>query len=85
MALVRLRVNRQKELTMNVLKQEKKLAVLAALAEGNSLRSTSRMTGVHKTTILKILNETGNKGHVFPPCSECKTKVTYRLKRKTQH
>jgi hypothetical protein len=38
MALVRLRVNRQKELIMNVLKQEKKLAVLAALAEGNSLR-----------------------------------------------
>ena len=44
---------------MNVLKPEKKLAVLAALVEGNSVRSVSRMTGVHKTTILRLLVETG--------------------------
>ena len=46
---------------MNVLKSEKKLAVLSALVEGNSVRSVSRMTGVHKTTILKLLVEVGKR------------------------
>jgi transposase len=45
---------------MNVLKPEKKLAVLSALVEGNSIRSISRMTGVHKTTILRLLKEVGD-------------------------
>src|SRR5438309_8363864 len=44
---------------MNILKHEKKLAVLSALVEGNSVRSISRMTGVHVTTILRLINETG--------------------------
>ena len=44
---------------MNVLKHEKKLAVLSALVEGNSSRSTVRMTGVHKTTILRLINDVG--------------------------
>lgn len=46
---------------MNTLKPEKKFAVLSALVEGNSIRSTSRMTGVHKTTITRLLNEVGNQ------------------------
>lgn len=46
---------------MNILKPEKKLAVLAALLEGNSIRSVSRMTGTHKTTILKLLAEVGER------------------------
>lgn len=46
---------------MNTLKLEKKLAVLKALAEGCSLRSVSRMTGVHRTTIMGLLNEVGEK------------------------
>ncbi len=45
---------------MNILKPEKKLAVLSALVEGNSVRSISRMTGVHKTTILRLLKEVGD-------------------------
>lgn len=44
---------------MNTLKAEKKLAVLAALVEGNSIRSTERMTGVHRDTILRLLVEVG--------------------------
>src|SRR6266536_3214562 len=44
---------------MNVLRPEKKQAVLSALIEGCSIRSTSRTTGVHKTTILKTLVEVG--------------------------
>ena len=46
---------------MNVLNPHKKLAVISALLEGCSVRATSRMTGVHKTTILKVLVEMGEK------------------------
>jgi hypothetical protein len=44
---------------VNVLKHEKKVAVIAALVEGNSIRSVSRMTGVHKTTILRLITDKG--------------------------
>jgi IS1 family transposase len=47
------------EPTMNTLKPEKKLAVLSALVEGNSIRSTERMTGVHRDTILRLLVQVG--------------------------
>jgi IS1 family transposase len=43
----------------NVLKPEKRAAVIAALCEGNSINSTVRMTGVAKNTILKLLVELG--------------------------
>lgn len=46
---------------MNTLKPEKKLAILAALVEGNSIRSTERMTGVHRDTILRLLREVGER------------------------
>ena len=46
---------------MNILKPHKKLAVISALIEGCSVRAVSRMTGVHKTTILKVLVEMGEK------------------------
>jgi transposase-like protein len=36
---------------MNTLSAEKKLAVIAALVEGNSIRSISRMTDVDRNTI----------------------------------
>lgn len=44
---------------MNVLKLDKKLAVIASLIEGNSIRSTERMTGVHRDTIMRVLLEAG--------------------------
>ncbi|MCH7965090.1 MAG: IS1 family transposase [Bacteroidetes bacterium] len=44
---------------MNQLPIEKKIQVLNALVEGNSIRSIVRMLDVHKTTILRILNEVG--------------------------
>ncbi len=43
----------------NVLSTEKKVAVITALVEGCSVRSTSRMTGVAKSTILRLLEEVG--------------------------
>jgi len=46
---------------MNVLKKEKKLNVLRSLVEGNSVRSTERMTGAHRDTILRLLVATGKR------------------------
>jgi len=43
----------------NVLSMAKKVAVITALVEGCSVRSTSRMTGVAKGTILRLLAEVG--------------------------
>ena len=42
-----------------VLSMAKKTAVITALVEGCSIRSTSRMTGVAKGTILRLLAEVG--------------------------
>jgi hypothetical protein len=44
---------------MNKLSTEKRSQVVAALVEGNSIRSTVRMTGVSKNTIAKLLVELG--------------------------
>lgn len=38
----------------NVLKMEKKIQVVSALAEGNSIRSVERMTGIHRDTIMRL-------------------------------
>jgi hypothetical protein len=42
------------------LSMEKKVAVISALCEGCSVRATSRMTGVAKGTILRLVAEVGN-------------------------
>ncbi len=44
---------------MNRLTTAKRVAVVAALVEGNSIRATSRMTDVSKPTILKLLADLG--------------------------
>lgn len=44
----------------NNLRTEKQLAVLSALVEGNSVRSTERMTGVHRDTICRLMVRVGN-------------------------
>jgi IS1 family transposase len=46
---------------MYTLSTEKKIAVLSALVEGNSIRSTSRMTGVDRNTINSLLLRTGER------------------------
>ncbi|MFZ0914328.1 MAG: IS1 family transposase [Candidatus Korobacteraceae bacterium] len=45
---------------MYTLSTEKKLAVIAALVEGNSIRSISRMTDVDRNTITSLLVKTGD-------------------------
>src|ERR1700681_4165344 len=44
---------------MNRLPMSKRVAVVSALVEGCSVRSTSRLTGVAKGTILRLLADVG--------------------------
>lgn len=44
---------------MNILTTEKRVAVISALVEGCSVRSTVRLTGVAKNTVLKLLAQVG--------------------------
>jgi len=46
---------------MYTLSTDKKLAVISALVEGNSIRSVSRMTDVDRNTINSLLLRTGNR------------------------
>jgi IS1 family transposase len=46
---------------MNILQTDKKLAVIAALVEGASIRSIERMTGVHRDTIMRLLVSVGDR------------------------
>lgn len=39
---------------MNVLPTEKKIAAIAALTEGVSIRATERLTGIHRDTIMRL-------------------------------
>lgn len=45
---------------MNTLKNERRAAVVRCLVEGNSIRSTVRITGVAKNTVTKLLVDLGN-------------------------
>jgi IS1 family transposase len=49
----------------NVLKPEKRTAIVAALTEGNSIRSTARMVGVSKDTVSKLLVDLGEACAIF--------------------
>lgn len=44
---------------MNTLKPDKQKQIVAALAEGNSIRATCRMTGTAKGTVIKLLVKLG--------------------------
>lgn len=44
---------------MNMLSQDERIRIVAALVEGNSLRAVSRMTGVARNTITKLLVDLG--------------------------
>ena len=41
------------------LSTQERTKVIAALVEGNSLRAVNRMTGVNRTTIMKLLADLG--------------------------
>jgi IS1 family transposase len=44
---------------MNLLSQDERIRIVSALVEGNSLRSVSRMTGIARNTITKLLVDLG--------------------------
>lgn len=44
---------------MNRLNLDRRTQIVSALVEGNSIRSTERMTGVHRDTIMRLLVEVG--------------------------
>src|SRR5256885_11590788 len=52
-------------LDMNKLTTAKRIAVVAALVEGNGVRATARLTGVSKPTILKLLVDIGTACAAF--------------------
>jgi hypothetical protein len=58
---------------MNKLTTEKRVAVISALIEGCSIRSTVRMTGVAKNTMTKLLVEVGQA------CADYQEKVMKNL------
>lgn len=45
---------------MNQLSFERRMQILNCLIEGNSIRSTERMTDTHRDTIMRLLVEVGN-------------------------
>ncbi len=50
---------------MNALPLEKKALVLNSLIEGNSIRSTVRLTGVNKKTVMRLLVEAGYRAQAI--------------------
>jgi IS1 family transposase len=58
---------------MNQLSIERKALVIKTLCEGNSIRSTSRITNTAINTVIKVLRETGNA------CMEYQDKVFHNL------
>jgi IS1 family transposase len=58
---------------MNRLSMEDRVRVISALVEGNSIRSTVRMTGVAKNTIVKLLADVGKA------CSEYQNRTLINL------
>ena len=44
----------------NVLSKQKQIAIIGALAEGSSIRSIERLTGVHQDTISRLAVRVGN-------------------------
>ena len=51
----------------NILKTEKKVAVISMLAEGASIRAVERITGVNQNTIMSLNRRVGDACHVRPP------------------
>ncbi len=59
---------------MNKLSQGKRVQVVTALVEGNSIRSTVRMTGVAKNTVIKLLVDLGRA------CAKFQSKALVNLR-----
>jgi len=49
----------------NILKLEKQVAAISMLAEGSSVRSTERVTGIHRDTIIRLMLRVGETCATF--------------------
>jgi hypothetical protein len=47
-------VNRRIEPAMNNLSRDRQIAIIACLTEGQSIRATERITGIHRDTIMRL-------------------------------
>jgi hypothetical protein len=63
---------------MNRLAIEKRILVISALVEGNSLQSTVRMTGVAKNTIVKLLVDIGQACSAYQSASVLRGRTVSR-------
>lgn len=45
---------------MNKLPRDKQIQAITALVEGNSIRSTERMVGIHRDTVMRLMVRVGN-------------------------
>lgn len=52
---------KEKLLSGMILSEDKALMCLNLLVEGNSVRATERITGVHRDTVLRLLETVGKK------------------------
>lgn len=50
---------------MNQLTAEERVRVVSALVEGNSLRAITRMTGTHRTTVMRLLADLGRACSIY--------------------
>ncbi len=60
---------------MNRLTQERRVQVVKALVEGNSINGTVRMTGVAKNTVLKLLADLGSACLDYQDVTLCNLKL----------
>jgi len=58
---------------MNKLKIEKQATVINALVEGCSIRSTERMTGVHRDTVMRLMVRVGESCEKLMDVRPCGT------------
>src|ERR1700687_5848376 len=59
---------------MNKLSKERQVQVVAALVEGNSLRAVTRMTGVHRSAVMKLLVDLGDR------CARYQDEIMHNLR-----
>ena len=62
---------------MNRLSPQKRAQILTALVEGNSIRSTCRMIGAAKSTVLRLLEQVGEA------CADHHDKIVRNVPAKT--
>ena len=63
----------------NVISTAKKLAVISALIEGCSVRSTVRMTGVSKGAVLRLLEDGGTRGSATDFLQDVEGRLSNRI------